>query len=66
MAQAKVNRELEYLRADLTSTDMSKGYVTQSKLKNTSAIHWAEENTVLPSQTITSNKYSFCSSQKAA
>ena len=43
MVQAKVNKGLANLGADLTSTVMSKGYVTQSKLKNNSSIHWAEK-----------------------
>ena len=55
MLQVKVNRELTNLGADLTSTDMSEGYVTQSKPKNNSTIHGAEENNVLPLQTITSD-----------
>ena len=54
MVQAKVSRELANLGADLTSTDMSTGYVTWSKLKNNSATHGAEENNLLPSQTIAS------------
>ena len=41
--------------ADLTSTDMSEGYITHSKPKASLAMHRAEENNVLPSQTITNN-----------
>ena len=55
MAQAKVNRGLANLGADLTSTDMSKGYITHSKYKINSVMYGAEENNVLPSQTITSD-----------
>ena len=54
MVQAKVNRELAGLGADLTSADMSESYITCSK-KASSAMHWAEENNVLPSQTIASD-----------
>ena len=55
MAQAKVIRELASLGTDLTSTDMSDGYLTQSKSRASSMKHGAEENNVLPSQTITSD-----------
>ena len=55
MVQAKVNRELASLGADLSSSDMNEGYITCSKSKINSVIHGAEENNVLPSQTMTSN-----------
>ena len=53
--QAKVNRELASLEADLTSTDVSKGYVIHSKSKINSASQGMEENNVLLSQTMTSD-----------
>ena len=52
-AQAKVNR-VSILGAYLTSTDLSDGYVTPSKLKNNSTI-WEEENDMPLLQTITVN-----------
>ena len=55
MVLAKVNRECASLGADLTSTDMSEGYVTYSKSKASSVMHGTEENNVLPSQTINSD-----------
>ena len=55
MVQSKDNRDLANLGADLTGTDMNKGYATQSKLKDYSPIHWVEENYLLPSQTIPSD-----------
>ena len=54
IVQAKVNRELASLGADLTSIDMNKGYITCSKSKASSVMHGAKENNVLPLQTITS------------
>ena len=56
MAQAKVNRELANLEADLNRTYMSKGYIAQSKLKINSAIHGTEENNVLTSETSDDNE----------
>ena len=55
MVHTIVNRELASLGADLTSTHVSKGYVTCCKSEINSAIHGAEENNVLPLQTITSD-----------
>ena len=55
MAQAKANRKLTSLEADLTSTDMSEGYITCSRSKAGTAMHGAEKNNVLPSQAITSS-----------
>ena len=55
MQQAKVNRELASLEADLTSANLSEGYITCSKSKASSAIHEAEDNDVLSSQIITSD-----------
>ena len=55
MVQAKINKELVSLEAELTSTDIREIYVTQSKSKNNSAIHEAEEKNLLPLQTITSD-----------
>ena len=55
MAPAKMNRDLANMGADLTSTDMSEGYVTQSKSKSNSTICGAEENNLLPSQTTISD-----------
>ena len=55
MAWAKVNRELAILGVDLTSTYMSKGYITCSKSKASSVMHEVEENNVLPSETLISD-----------
>ena len=55
MVQAKVNREWESLGADLTSTDIIEGYIAYSKSKASSVMCWAEENNMLPLQTITSD-----------
>ena len=55
MAQAKVNKELASLRADLTSTDMSEGYVTCSRSNASSVMPATEENNVLPLQAITND-----------
>ena len=53
--QTKVNRVLTSLGANLTSTDMSEGYITQSKSKASSVMHGTEENNALPLLTITSD-----------
>ena len=53
MVQANVNRELTCLEADLTRTDVNEVYITCSISKASSAMHGAEGNNVLPSQTIT-------------
>ena len=50
MAQAKVNRELASLGADLTCTDVNEGYITCSKSKVNSTIQDAEINNGLPPQ----------------
>ena len=50
-----MNRELANLEDDLMSTDMNEGYATWSKLKNNSSMCEAEENSLLPSQTIPSD-----------
>ena len=55
MAQAKVNRELASLGADLTSTDVNEGYLTCSKSKVNSTIQDAEVNNVLLPQGPTNN-----------
>ena len=52
MVQAEVNRELACLGADLSSPDMSKGYIIWSKSKVSSG---AEENNVLSLHTITND-----------
>ena len=55
--QAKVNRELRKVGANLTCTDMSEGCITWHNSKIDSEIYGAEENNVLPLQTITSDDY---------
>ena len=52
IAQGKGNRDLGHLGAFLTSTNISKGYITCSISKGSSSMHWVEENNVLPLQTI--------------
>ena len=47
MVQARVNRELASLRADLTSTDVNEGYITYRKSKINSTVQATEENNVL-------------------
>ena len=53
MMQAEVNKKLENLKGDLTSTDMTEGYVTWGKSKNNAMICGAGENNLFQSQTIT-------------
>ena len=55
MTQAKVNRELEGLGADLTITDINKGYITCSMSKINSTVQDTEESNMLPPQGPTSN-----------
>ena len=55
MAQAKLNRELASLGADLMSTDASEGYIACSKLKINSASQGTGENNVPLLQTMTSD-----------
>ena len=55
MGAKKVNREVANLGPDLTSIEMNKGYVTQSKSKNNSTILGAEGNNLLMLHTITSD-----------
>ena len=55
MVKTTVNREYASLGADLTSTNMSEGYITCHKSKARSTMHGAEEHNVLPLQTITSD-----------
>ena len=43
MVQSIFNRELGSLGADLTSTDVNKGYMTQSKSKINSMVQDTEE-----------------------
>ena len=50
MAQAKIDRELTGLGADLTSTDVHAGYLTCSKSKVHSVLQDTEENSVPPPQ----------------
>ena len=55
MMQVKSNRELANLGADLTSTDMTKGYITCIKSKINPAIQGAGENNMLSPLTVTSD-----------
>ena len=55
MEQSKVNRELADLGVYLTSTNMTKGYATQSKSMYNSPLCGAEENNLLPLHTISSD-----------
>ena len=48
LVQAKVNRELTSLGADITSTDVHEGYLTCSKSKVNSTEQETEENNALP------------------
>ena len=50
MVQAKVNRELTSLGADLTSTDVHKEYLTCSKSKVKIMVQDTKENNVLPQE----------------
>ena len=50
MVQAKINKELARLGADLTSTDVNEDYITCSKSKINSMVQDIEENNVLPLQ----------------
>ena len=56
MAQLNFNRELANLRVNLTNIDISEGYATLGKLKGNSLVHGAEENNLLPSQTINNDQ----------
>ena len=48
--QAKINRELASLGADLTRTDVNEGYIACSKSKINSTVQDTEENNVLTPQ----------------
>ena len=52
MAQSKVNRELAYLGADLTSTNMIGCYAMLNKSKSNSPICGTGENKLIQSQII--------------
>ena len=50
MVQAKSNRDLASLGADLASSDVNEGYRTCSKTKGNSRVQDTEKNNVLPPQ----------------
>ena len=55
MVQAKVNRKLASLGANLTSTDVNEGYIACSKSIINSMVQDTEDNNVLPLQEPTHN-----------
>ena len=55
MVQAKVNRDLVSLEAEINSTNVNEGYITHSKSTINSTLQETEVNNVLPLQGPTNN-----------